>query len=91
MSGVLELVAHVREEGGLGAIDLRQRGGTPALFFVGTGVGDGHGDLRGHELEETGIERVEADARADADHECAGRPVRYIRFDRHHDQRNAVG
>ena len=47
-----ELVADVGEEGGLGAVDLGQRLGAPALLFVGLGVGDRRGDLAGDEVEE---------------------------------------
>ncbi len=79
-----ELVADVREEGGLGAIDFRQRRGAPAFFFVGARIGDGGGDLRADQLEETGVQLVEPHARADADHQRAGGLVREVGPDRHH-------
>ncbi len=47
-----ELVAHVREERGLRAVDLRERLGAPPLLLVGASVGDRGRDLRGDELEE---------------------------------------
>ena len=47
-----ELVADVGEERGLGAVDLGQRLGAPALLLVGLGVGDRRGDLAGDEVEE---------------------------------------
>ena len=41
-----ELVADVREERGLGAVDFRQRRGAAPLVFVGASIGDRGGDLR---------------------------------------------
>ena len=79
-----ELVADVREEGGLGAVDFRQRRGAPALLFVGARIGHRGGDLRADQLEETGVQLVEPDARADADHQRAGGLVRDVGLDRHH-------
>jgi len=42
-----ELVGHVAEEGGLGAVELCQRLGTPPLLLVGPDVADCRGCLRG--------------------------------------------
>ena len=64
-----ELVADVAEERRLGPIDLRQGLGPPALFLVGTGAGDGGGDLGRGQLEESAVAVVELDARAHADHQ----------------------
>ena len=50
-----ELVAHVGEEGGLGAIDLGERLGALALFLVGARVGDRSGELTGQKLVEAAI------------------------------------
>jgi hypothetical protein len=48
-----KFVRDVGEERGLGAIQLRQRFGALALFFVGLSVGDRGRDMTGYELEET--------------------------------------
>jgi hypothetical protein len=59
-----ELVAHVAEEGGLGAIELGKRLGAPALGLVGARVADGGRDLVRDQAEKPPIPVVEAAARA---------------------------
>ena len=50
-----ELVAHVGEERGLGAVELGERLGPAALLFVGAGVGDRRGDLPRDQIEKPSI------------------------------------
>ncbi len=52
-------MADVREESRLGAVELGQGLDPAPLLLVGVGVGDGGGDLAGHQPEETAIVLVE--------------------------------
>ena len=70
--GSAELVAHVAEEGGLGAVELGQGLGAAALVLVGFGFGDGGGDLGGGELEEGAVGVVQLFTGADAGYQEAG-------------------
>ena len=72
VSGVRNSWLTLREEGGLGAVELGQRLGAPPLLLVAPGVGDGGGDLDGDELEEAAVLVVERAARADAGDQHAG-------------------
>ena len=49
VSGVRNSWLTLLEERGLGAVELGQRLGAPPLLLVGPGVGDGGGDLAGHQ------------------------------------------
>ena len=55
-------MAHVAEERGLGAIQLRQRLGAPLRLFERLGGGDGGADLRRDEREKIAIRIVERQA-----------------------------
>ena len=55
-----ELVAHVGEERGLGAVELGEGLGAAALVLVGARVGEAVADLAGGELEEAAVGVVEA-------------------------------
>ena len=55
VSGVRNSWLTLREERGLGAVELGQRFGAPALLLVGSRVGDAGGDLSGDELEEAAV------------------------------------
>src|SRR6185437_5515149 len=59
-----ELVADIREEGRLGAIELRQLLGALGFLLVGAGVRDGGRDLRGEHVEERAIGIIELEAGA---------------------------
>ena len=55
-----ELVADIGEERRLGAVDLRQRVGTPPLLVVGVDVGEARRDLAGHQIDEAAVGRRRA-------------------------------
>ena len=87
-----ELVRDVGEEGGLRPVELREGLGPLLLLLVGPGVGDGGGDLAGHQLEEATVLVVEPQPRADAGHEQPRRLVGPPRGDGEDDGRGrAVG
>ncbi len=54
-----ELVAHVREEVGLGLVELGQRLGPGLLELVGAGVGDAGGELPGDQVAEVAVALVD--------------------------------
>ena len=58
-----KFVRHVREEGGLRAIDFCQRLGACALRLVGLGIGNRGGELPDDEIEESSISIVQRAAR----------------------------
>jgi hypothetical protein len=64
-----ELVAHVREERGLGAIELRQRVGPLPLVLGSARVADHAADLGGEQLEPAAVLGIERPPRADAQHD----------------------
>jgi hypothetical protein len=70
-----ELVAHVREESRLRAIDLRERRGAAPLGLERARVREARGDLRRDETEERAIRVVERAHRAHACHERGPRPI----------------
>ena len=73
VSGVRNSWLTLREERGLGAVELGQRLGALALLLVGARVGDRRRDLRPHQLEEAAVVLVEPQPRADAgDQEARG-------------------
>jgi hypothetical protein len=82
--GGAELVADVAEEGRLGAVQLGQRLGTPALLLIGAGIADGGADLAGDQRAEAAIGIVETQARAEAEHQQAGRAMRGGGWQRQH-------
>src|SRR5579863_5349552 len=61
-----ELVADIREEYSLDAIDFRERFGALAFRFIGIRIGDRGRDLGGREVEEAAVLFVELQPRADA-------------------------
>jgi hypothetical protein len=67
-----ELVTDVAEEVGLGPVQLGQRLGPPPLGLVAAGVGEGGGDLVGHQTEEAVVGVVPAPVRVEPDDEEAG-------------------
>ena len=70
-----ELVADVREECRLGAVDLGQRRRAPALCLERLRVGEPRRNLRRHEAEERAVRVVESAHRAHAGDEDRARPV----------------
>jgi hypothetical protein len=64
-------VAHVREELGLGAVDLGERLGAPALLLVGARVPERQRDLPREQGEEAAVAVVERAAGAYAHHQHA--------------------
>ena len=80
-----ELMTDVREEYGLGSVDLRQRLG--ALFFCLelSRVGDARGDLRGCEVQKVQIGLVELEPGADARHQEARQEAGLVGADRRDD------
>ncbi len=80
-----KLMTDVREEGGLRAIDFRQRLGAPALLLIGVGVGETGGDLAGDEIDETEPGLIVAAVRIDAgDQEPGGFVLTLARDRRDH-------
>ena len=69
-----ELVAHVREKGGLGAVDRRQRLGAAAFLFVRARVGEPGRHLADEQVHETAVLLVDAQIRIGAGDEHARRP-----------------
>ena len=70
-----ELMAHVAEELGLRAVELRQRFGAGALVLRCAGIGDGGADVVGHEFEEGAVAGIEWPLRAHRGDEDAGRAL----------------
>ena len=78
-----ELVRDVREERGLGAVELGEALGAPPFVFERLGVGQAGGDLRRHQLEEravagrralaSGLTAVDENRRADGPGRAAAR------------------
>ena len=50
-----ELVADVRKENGLRAIEFSERFGAATFLFIGTGAGECGGDLSPDQLDESGV------------------------------------
>ncbi len=84
--GRAELVADVREERGLGAVDLGQRLGPPALVLVSFDLGDRGGDMPADRSIEIQIRLIESAPRADAGDQTGGRLGAADRRDRDHDR-----
>ncbi len=84
--GRAELVADVREECGLGAVDLGQGLGAPALLLVGAGVGEAGRDLARDQVDEARVAGVELPVGIDARDQEARRPVLALARDRDHDR-----
>ena len=79
-----ELVADVREEHRLGAVDLRQRLRAQTLLLVGARVGVRGCDLSGEQVDETAVGAVERAIRVDADDQepaCTRLPLLRKRHD----------
>ena len=70
-----ELVAHVREERGLRAVELGERLRSLALGLVGLGLADARRDLLADEAHERFVRLVERASRAQAGDEKAGEPL----------------
>src|SRR6185503_10588235 len=64
-----ELMADVREESGLYAVELRQRFSTRARFFVGARVRDRRADLPGHEIDKRRVVLIERKACVESEDE----------------------
>ena len=77
-----ELVAHVREERRLRAVDRGERFGATALLGIGPRVGKAGRDLAREQFEEAAIRLVERTVRIEADDEGARRPVLSLQGDR---------
>ena len=77
-----KLVTDVGEEGGLGAVDLRQGFGAATLLLVRMGVGEAGGDLAGDEVDEAEPGVVRAAPGIDARHQKAGGRVLALPGDR---------
>jgi len=78
-----ELVADVREEDRLGAIDLGQSLGAAPLLVVRPRVRNGSLQLGAHQSQEAAVAVVQPDAGADADHQGPGRTTRHGGLERH--------
>ena len=87
-----ELVAHVREERGLGAIELGQRLGPLPIVLGGARVADQAADLGGEQLEPAAVLGVERAPRADAQHDRADVAAEAAIGERqHHRRRRRLG
>ena len=70
-----KFVADIGEEGGLGAIDLRERIGATALGVGSLGIGNGCRDLSRDQTEESPVSLIERPSRAGCDNEKSGQPL----------------
>ena len=78
-----ELVTDVREKRGLRAVDLRQRLGAAALFFVGARISDGGRDLRGDQFIEAAIQLIQVQPGAHPGYQHSRWGLQVSRPDRH--------
>ena len=78
-----ELVRNVGEEGGLGAVEFRERFRPLALRLIGARVRNCRGDLPGDELEEALVLRVQHVSRTHPGHKDARELMGDVRLDGH--------
>ncbi len=81
-----ELVTGIGEECGLGAVELGQLFGAPAFVFVGLGVADRRGDVRGDPAEQRRVGGVEPPAGAETRHQVSERCSLGCARDRDHER-----
>ncbi|HEU4403828.1 MAG TPA: hypothetical protein VFS43_00835 [Polyangiaceae bacterium] len=87
--GRAELVADVREELGLGPVELGQPLVPLALLLPRPRLGQARARVRRDEVEELAVRRVERQARAEAEGERAGRPL--VAAEAHRQQQGGGG